>query len=86
MPVFWAHFWRFAPKTGLSAPIFFAAHGAKKYFRFYPLRLAAGNVHSRFSDIPSNSIMNQQQKPRCRIISSPRRRRGIIGYTWNIRL
>jgi hypothetical protein len=25
-------------KTGLSAPIFFAPPGAKKDFRFYPLR------------------------------------------------
>jgi hypothetical protein len=31
----WAHFLRFAQKTGLSAPIFWLR---QKDFRFYPLR------------------------------------------------
>jgi hypothetical protein len=34
----WAHFRRFAPETGLSAPIFCAGGPAQKYFRFNPLR------------------------------------------------
>jgi hypothetical protein len=31
-------------RTGLSAPIFFALHTAKKYFRFYPLREMHANI------------------------------------------
>jgi hypothetical protein len=44
---FWAHFQREALETGLSAPIPRPPAGGLRDFRFYPLRVSAGE-NSRF--------------------------------------